>query len=122
MASRQVFVCATTLALLGSPVQYSTPTLAMSGVSSWARSKMFSTGMASEVPVICPPGASRLSTNSAATGSVTALNTTGMPVPSTTAAALWAAGVAMAMITSTPSAANFWQMLIMVVGSFWPFW
>ena len=62
-----------------------------------------------------------LSTSCASTGSVTALNTSGMPVPWVAAAALVAAGVAMGMIRSTLSATNRLQMSLMVGASPWPF-
>ena len=69
-----------------------------------------------------PPGASMLATKPAATGSVTAEKTTGMPLFSAAAAAPWAAGVAMATMTSTWFATNCWQMVLMVLVSPWPFW
>ena len=81
---------------------YSVPIVSNPGVSSSASSIIWPTSIASDVPVIFPPGFSRSVTTPAATGSVTAENMIGISFVSPMATC--AAGVVIATITSTLSA------------------
>ena len=80
------------------------PTFFASGTSSLSRSSCWSTGATSEVPVTLAPGASSESISSADTGSVTAVNRTG--VSWMFCAVACAAGVATDSTRSRSSPAN----------------
>ena len=73
----------------------------------------------SEVPDTLWPGASIDSTSLAATGSVTAVNSTGVSVMAWAAA--WADGVAMASTRSRPAVAKVVEIEVTVAWSALPF-
>ena len=95
------------------------PTRVASGLRRLTSSSCSFTGFASEVPVALPPGASRLSTRSAETGSVTAVNRIGTSVMAWRAA--WAVGVAIARTRSRSAEANVPAIEAAVDWSPWAF-
>ena len=96
------------------------PTVLTLGVSCFISANTWSIGIASEVPVMMPSGASGFWTSLAATGSVTAEKTSG--IFGAAAAAESAEGVAIATIMSLPSPANFWQIELRFDWSPCAFW
>ena len=87
------------------------------GTISLIRFRWSASGDRSEMPVTLPPGCSRFFTSWAPTGSVTAVNTTGMSwVAATTA---WAEGVAIGTITFGFSPTNFCAIWAAVAGLPW---
>ena len=81
------------------------PTVSTPGVSCCISANTWSTGIASEVPVMMPSGLSGSATSLAATGSVTAEKMSG--ISGALEAAACADGVAIATIRSFWSPANF---------------
>ena len=99
---------------------YKKPIFLTSGVSSLQSSKVWSTGIASDVPVTLADGLLKSSTSLAPIGSVTAENTTGISLVA--AAIAWAAGVAMAIIKSAFSPTNLLAIVFKFDWSAWAFW
>lgn len=89
---------------LASPALYRKPSVFKSGLICLASATIWSICTSSLVPVMLPPGLSRLCTRPAPTGSDTAENTTG--ISSASLAADCAVGVAIATMTSLCSSAN----------------
>ena len=81
---------------------------------SFTKSRCFPIGDRSDMPVTFPPGFSRLATSLAATGSVTAVNTTGMSFVAATT--VWAEGVEIGTITSGSSPTSFLAIWAAVAG------
>ena len=81
-------------------VVYRIPIVLASGIISRIIFSCSSTGSVSEVPVTLPTGLPSLSASSAATGSVTAVYTTGISLSIAALYALCALGVAIAQIRS----------------------
>src|SRR5690606_20195409 len=94
----------TTTTEFASPGLYTIPTRLACGTTCLMSSICLSSDRLSETPVTLLPLGSRVETNWAATGSVTAEYTTGMVLVAATTA--WADGVAMATMTSGLSPTN----------------
>ena len=95
------------------------PTVLASGLSFLIRAICSATGFMSDVPVTLAPGASADATSLAATGSVTAVNRTG--VSAMACAAACADGVAMASTRSRSAEANVVAIVVLVAASVWAF-
>ena len=100
---------------MASELEYSRPTVLMSGLVASIMSRMKAVFSASEVPVtLLRP------VRPAASGSEIAAYTMGMSVPSAAVTMHWAARVAMGMMRSTPSPTTCAPIWFRTVASFWP--
>ena len=98
---------------LASELEYSRPTVLISGLAASIMSRMKAVFSASEVPVTLSSPV-----RPAASGSEMAAYTIGMPSAAVTMH--WAARVAMGMMRSTPSPTTCAPIWFSTVASFWP--